>query len=147
SLDSESSKARGIPDAHELHIGYDQIEIEDLELLRNELSLSEPTLENALIVRERFKSDWISTLLDMSSEEIEEFTLSHKGHPQAIKTLQRRLTTITQKISYLKPRVSHDSISEILAHLTSGRHVVLEFGRQNNLLSYMLATNIITRRI
>src|SRR5262249_44857910 len=47
SLDAESSKARGIPDAHELYIGYHQIEIEDLELLRNELALSEATLDTA----------------------------------------------------------------------------------------------------
>jgi DNA helicase HerA-like ATPase len=147
SLDRESSKARGIPDAHELYIGYNQIDIEDLELLRAELSLSDATLENAYIVREKFGADWIGTLLDMSSEEIEEFTLTHKGHPVAIKTLQRRLNTIVQKTHYLRPRVSHDYIEEIMRYIQAGRHVVLEFGRQNNLLSYMLATNIITRRI
>lgn len=147
SLDSESSKARGIPDAHELYIGYNQIEIEDLELLKNELALSEATLENAYIVREKFGPDWISTLLDMSGEEIEEFCNMHKGHPTAIKTLQRRLNTVVQKTHYLKPRVNHNYIDEILRFIHAGRHIVLEFGRQNNLLSYMLATNIITRRI
>ena len=30
SLDKESSRARGLPDVHELYIGYNQIEIEDL---------------------------------------------------------------------------------------------------------------------
>jgi len=147
SLDPESSSNRGIPDAHELFIGYDQIEIEDLELLKGELALSEATLENAYIVREKLKSDWISTLLDMSGEEIDEFVLTHKGHPTAIKTLQRRLNTIVQKTPYLRPRVSHDYIDELMRHIQAGKHVVLEFGRQNNLLSYMLATNIITRRL
>ena len=147
SLDGESSRARGIPDAHELYIGYNQIEIEDLELLKNELALSEATLENAYIVKEKFGSDWIATLLDMSGEEIEEFCNSHKGHPTAIKTLQRRLNTVVQKTGYLKPRVNHNYIEEILRYIQAGRHIVLEFGRQNNLLSYMLATNIITRRI
>ncbi|PWU03137.1 MAG: ATPase [Candidatus Melainabacteria bacterium] len=147
SLDQASSKARGVPDAHELFIGYNQIEIEDLELLRSELALTEATLENAYIVKEKFGPDWIATLLDMSVEEIEEFTLSNKGHPVAIKTLQRRLTTIVQKISYLRPRVTHNYIDEILRFIEAGKHVVLEFGKQNNLLSYMLATNIITRRI
>jgi uncharacterized protein len=147
SLDPESSKARGIPDAHELRIGYDQIEIEDLELLKGELALSEATLENAYIIKEKFKTDWISSLLDMSGEEIDEFVLSNKGHPTAIKTLQRRLNTIVQKTPYLRPRVSHNHIDEILRYIQAGKHVVLEFGRQNNLLSYMLATNIITRRL
>jgi DNA helicase HerA-like ATPase len=147
SLDRNSSRARGVPDAHELYIGYDQIEIEDLELLRGELNLSDASLENAYIVREKFGPDWISTLLDMSSEEIDDFTLANKGHPTAIKALQRRLNTLVQKIDYLKPRVAQNYIDQILRYIETGKHVVLEFGRQNNLLSYMLATNIITRRI
>ncbi|MBK8223795.1 MAG: ATP-binding protein [Candidatus Obscuribacter sp.] len=147
SLDAESSKARGIPDARELYIGYNQIEIEDLDLLKNELALSEATLENAYIAREKLGQDWIATLLDMSGEEIEEFTQVHKGHPVALKTLQRRLNTIVQKTPYLRPRVNHNYIEEILQQIQAGKHIVLEFGRQNNLLSYMLATNIITRRI
>jgi DNA helicase HerA-like ATPase len=52
-----------------------------------------------------------------------------------------------QKTPYLRPRVSHNYIEEILSQIKAGKNVVLEFGRQNNLLSYMLATNIITRRI
>ena len=147
SLDQESSRARGIPDARELYIGYNQIEIEDLDLLKGELALSEETLENAYIVREKLGKDWIASLMDMSGEEIEEFCNSHKGHPTAIKTLQRRLSTVVSKTPYLRPRISHNYIQEILDQIQAGKHVVLEFGRQNNLLSYMLATNIITRRI
>jgi DNA helicase HerA-like ATPase len=147
SLDQASSKARGIPDAHELFIGYNQIEIGDLELLKTELNLSEAMLENAYIIKEKFGSDWIASLLDMSSEEIDEFILTNKGHAAAIKALQRRLNTIVQKISYLRPRVPHNYIDQILRYIESGKHIVLEFGRQNNLLSYMLATNIITRKI
>lgn len=147
SLDQESSSSRGVPDVHDLFIGLDQIEIEDLELLKTELALSEATVENAYIAREKFGHNWISTLLSMSPEEIDEFCQSNIGHPTALKTLQRRLTGMIQRITYLKPRVSHNYIQEIIRHIQSGRHVVLEFGRQNNLLSYMLATNIITRRI
>ncbi|MBX9770509.1 MAG: ATP-binding protein, partial [Candidatus Obscuribacterales bacterium] len=147
SLDAESSRARGLPDAHELYIGYDQIEIEDLELLKSELALSEATLENAYIVKEKFGANWISTLLEMTPEEIDEFVETNKGHPTAIKTLQRRLNTVVAKTQYLKPRVNHNYIDEIIRFIQSGKHVVLEFGRQNNLLAYMLATNIITRRI
>jgi DNA helicase HerA-like ATPase len=147
SLDAESSRARGIPDAQELFIGYNQIEIEDLELLKGELALSEATLENAYIVKEKLGNNWISHLLDMTPEDIDDFVASHKGHPSAIKTLQRRLNTIIQKTPYLKPIVTQNYIEQILRNIQAGKHLVLEFGRQNNLLSYMLATNIITRRI
>lgn len=147
SLDAESSKARGLPDVHELYIGYDQIEIEDLDLLKQELALSEATLENAYIVKEKLGANWISNLLNMSGEEIDEFVLAGKGHATAIKTLQRRLNTVIQKTAYLRTRVNHNYIEEIVRYIQAGKNVVLEFGRQNNLLSYMLATNIITRRI
>lgn len=147
SLDSESSRARGITDVHELHIGLDQIEIEDLELLKNELALSEAILENAYIIREKLGAQWISILLKMSAEEIDEFTEFYKGHPAAIKALQRRLNTIVSKIPYLRRQVQLNYIDEILQLIQAGKHIVLEFGRQNNLLSYMLATNIITRRL
>lgn len=147
SLDAESSRSRGVADAKELYIGYDQLQIEDLELLKVELALSEATLENAYIVKERLGNNWISTLLEMSSEEIEEFTEIYKGHPAAIKTLQRRLNTVVKKTSYLKPHVSHNYIDEILQFIQAGKHIILEFGRQNNLLSYMLAANVITRRL
>jgi DNA helicase HerA-like ATPase len=147
SLDAESSKARGIPDAQELFIGYNQIEIEDLELLKGELALTEASLENAYIIKEKLGNNWISRLLDMTPEDIDEFVASHKGHPSAIKTLQRRLNTIIQKTPYLRPLVTQNYIEQILRNIQAGKHLVLEFGRQNNLLSYMLATNIITRRI
>ncbi len=147
SLDRESSKARGISDVRELYIGLDQIEIEDLDLLKTELALSEASLENAYIIKERFGQNWISLLLEMSSEEIEEFVETFKGHAGAIKALQRRLNTVVQKTAYLKPRVDQNYIEDILQQIQAGKHIVLEFGRQNNLLSYMLATNIITRRL
>jgi DNA helicase HerA-like ATPase len=35
----------------------------------------------------------------------------------------------------------------MLKYIDQGKHVILEFGSQNTLLSYMLAANIITRRI
>jgi hypothetical protein len=41
----------------------------------------------------------------------------------------------------------HNYIKEILDLLEGGKHVVIEFGSQGNMLSYMLVTNMITRRI
>jgi len=38
-LDPDSTKRRGVRDAQELYLGYDQIEVEDIMLVRNELNL------------------------------------------------------------------------------------------------------------
>jgi len=55
------------------YLGYDQIEVEDIMLVRNELNLSEASLENALILRNEFGRSWITQLLTMGNEEIEAF--------------------------------------------------------------------------
>jgi uncharacterized protein len=43
--------------------------------------------------------------------------------------------------------VQDDAVKRILEHLDKGINVVLEFGQQNRLLTYMLVANILTRRI
>jgi hypothetical protein len=40
-----------------------------------------------------------------------------------------------------------DPVEAILDHLLSGRHVVIQFGRQSQLRDYMLMANLLTRRI
>lgn len=145
-LDLKSSRMRGIKDAHELSIPLHQIQIEDLALIKQELNLSEASIESALILEEALGRHWLKQFLQMSALEIDEFVNSGKGHSGAFKALQRKLLKVTQ-LSYIKEAASGDAIQMILRYLESGKHVVLEFGGHNSLLSYMLATNIITRRI
>ncbi len=145
-LDEDSTRRRGISDAHEMFISLDQIEVEDLALLKNELNLSEASIESAIILREALGKHWLKTFINMSSYEIDEFVEQGKGHGGALKALQRKLMKV-EELKYVKSVVVTDSISAIIRYLESGKHVILEFGSQNNLLSYMLATNIITRRI
>jgi len=61
-LDKDSTKRRGVKDAHELYLSYDQIEIEDLRLVSYELGLSEASLDNANILQSEFGKTWISQL-------------------------------------------------------------------------------------
>jgi DNA helicase HerA-like ATPase len=60
--------------------------------------------------------------------------------------LQRKLKRL-EDLKYLKPTCNHNYIHEILNLLDGGKHIVIEFGSQGNMLSYMLVTNMITRRI
>lgn len=145
-LDGDSSRRRGISDAQEMFISLEQIEVEDLALLKNELNLSEASVESAIILREALGKHWLRSFLNMSSIEIDEFVEQGKGHGGALKALQRKLGKI-EELKYVKTVSPTDSINAIIKYLDAGKHVILEFGSQNNLLSYMLATNIITRRI
>lgn len=145
-LDSESTKRRGINDSHEMYIALNQIEVEDLALLKNELNLSEASIESAIILREKLGTHWLNQFLTMTNEDIDMFVEQGRGHSGALKALQRKLAKI-EELKYVRTVVPTDSINTIIKYLESGKHVILEFGSQNNLLSYMLATNIITRRI
>ena len=145
-LDPDSTKRRGVRDAQELYVSYDQIDVEDLMLIRDELNLSEASLENAIILRNEFGKNWISRLLAMTNSDIQEFCEQKMGSKSSIMALQRKLTRLND-LKYLRPTCPENYIKRILDAITAGKHIVIEFGSQSNLLSYMLATNIITRRI
>ena len=145
-LDPEN-KSYTFKDATDLTISYNQVEIEDLELLRGELGLSEAAIDHARMIQRIHERDWFSKICNMTVGEIEEFCTQNGANIGSILALQRKLNTLTDSVKYLRPVTSYDGIKKILSFLTSGRSVVLQFGRLNNLKSYILASNIITRRI
>lgn len=145
-LDPDSTKRRGVRDAQELYISYDQIDVEDLSLVRGELNLSEASLENAIILRNEFGKSWITRLLSMSNGEIQEFCETKMGNKSSIMALQRKLNRLDE-LKYIRNTCTHNYVGQILECIDAGKHVVIEFGSQSNLLSYMLATNVIARRI
>ncbi|MEM8611676.1 MAG: ATP-binding protein [Cyanobacteria bacterium P01_H01_bin.105] len=145
-LDPESTKRRGVRDAQELYISFDQIDVEDLALIGRELNLSEASLENAIILRNEFGKAWINRLLTMGNEEIQEFCEVKMGSKSSIMALQRKLTRLAE-LKYIRNTCPHNYVKQILDSLDAGKHVVVEFGSQSNMLSYMLATNVIARRI
>ncbi|MFM7575895.1 MAG: ATPase, partial [Microcystaceae cyanobacterium] len=69
-----------------------------------------------------------------------------QGHAGSIMSLQRKLKRL-ESLKYLRSVCQHNYVEQVLQALEAGKNVVIEFGSQSNLLSYMLATNMITRRI
>ncbi|MDY6939685.1 MAG: ATP-binding protein [Cyanobacteriota bacterium] len=145
-LDPESTHRRGIRDAQELYLSYDQIDVEDMMLVQRELNLSEASLENAIILRTEFGRSWITQLLAMDNEEIQMFCEERRGNKSSIMALQRKLMRLDE-LKYIRNTCPQNYVSQILDSLEAGKHVVIEFGSQSNMLSYMLAANVITRRI
>jgi uncharacterized protein len=145
-LDPESTRRRGVRDAQELFISFDQIDVEDLMLVRDELNLSEASLENAIILRNEFGKGWISRLLTMTNGEIQEFCETKMGSKSSIMALQRKLNRL-EELKYIRQTCTTNYVGQILECLEAGKHVVIEFGSQANMLSYMLATNVVARRI
>ncbi len=145
-LDVDSTRRRGVRDARELYISFDQIEVEDLMLLRDELNLSEASLENAIILRNEFGKHWITRLQSMTNEDIQTFCEEKMGNKSSIMALQRKLNRLAD-LKYLRANCHENYIQQILDAIAQHQHIVIEFGSQSNLLAYMLAANVITRRI
>ncbi len=145
-LDPESTKRRGVRDAQEMYLSYEQIEIEDLKLVAKELGLSDAAVDNANILFNEYGKPWITRLLNMTNEDIKMFCEEKQGHAGSIMSLQRKLMRF-DTLKYIRTACPHNYIDYILQCLDAGKHVIIEFGSQSNMLSYMLATNMITRRI
>ena len=146
SLDPESTKRRGVRDAQDLFLSFDQIEVEDISLVQRELNLSEASIENAIILRNELGSGWINKLLEMSNEDISMFCEEKRGNKSSIMALQRKLERLND-LKYIRKRCPKNYVTEVLQCLDAGKNVVIEFGSHSDLLSYMLAANVITRRI
>ncbi len=145
-LDPESTKRRGVRDAQELFLSYDQIEIEDLKLVASELGLSEAAMDNANILYNEYGKSWIMRLVNMTNEDIKMFCEAKQGHQGSISSLQRKLMRL-ESLKYIRSACPHNYIEQLIQALDAGKNVIIEFGSQSNMLSYMLATNMITRRI
>ncbi|WP_414545160.1 helicase HerA domain-containing protein [Nostoc sp. CCY0012] len=145
-LDPASTKRRGVRDAQELYLSYEQIQVEDIKLCSRELGLSEAALDNASILCNEFGKSWIPQLFNMTSEDIKLFCEEKPGHPGSITSLQRKLLRL-DTLKYMRGVCPQNYIGNIVQALEAGKNVVIEFGSQSNMLSYMLVTNMITRRI
>jgi len=130
-----------------IRVGLNEITIEDIALLADELQLNTTAVDSAGLCEERLGRDWIAQLTDEDAD-AEEIAQGIRAHPQSLAALQRRLLRI-KRLPFIQPRVDdRDSgLDRLLAALAQRQHVVLEFGQQSNLLAYMLAANVITRRI
>ncbi len=145
-LDPEN-KSSNIKDAHTLEIAFNQIDIEDLELLRDQINLSEPMIDQARAFQRLYNKDWFKKILELPIGEIREFCAQNNVSEMSLSALQRRLNSLVDSVKYLKSVISYDGIKRILNLLISGKSVVLQFGKVNNIKSYLLASNIITRHI
>lgn len=145
-LDPEATKRRGVRDAQELYLNYEQIEVEDLKLCANELGVSDASMDSASILYKQLGDRWIPELLGMTGDDIKLFCDENPGHVGSIAALQRKLMRL-ENLKYIRNARKDNYIKKIVQSLEAGKNVVIEFGTQSNMLSYMLVTNMITRRI
>ena len=148
SLDEESSRRRGLTPDYVVRVGYEEIEPEDIQLLRETLNLSEVAADAAYSLEQHFGPRWLKEFLEYpGGEEFGGLARDLNVNPGALGTLKNRLSRL-RRFSFIDEGGRHDSVSRILEYLDRGMHVVLEFGRYgSDLAAYMLVANLLTRRI
>jgi len=146
-LDEENSKRRGVSTDFTVRIGFDEIDPEDIALLRQTLNLTEPATEAVYQLRRRFGKDWMQKTLDLSdSEETRNLLLQMNIHESTFGNLRRGLVTI-RRLPFIVPHAPVDAVKSILEYLDRGINVVLEFGRHRDITAYVLVANMLARRI
>ncbi|MEL7562938.1 ATP-binding protein [Dehalogenimonas sp. 4OHTPN] len=142
-LDEQNSRARGVSTDYVVQIGFEEIEPEDISLLRQALNLTDQAVEAVYQLRRHYGRGWIAAAQKIEdSETLEEL----KIHESTFQNLRRGLNTI-QRLPFISSNAPGDVVERILAYLESGKHVVLEFGRYTDITAYILVANMLTRRI
>ena len=146
-LDEESSRRRKVSTDFVVRIGYDEIEPEDMALLRQTLNLTEPAVEAIYQLRRRFGKNWLQQAADLpDTEETSELLKELAIHESTFQNLKRGLATIS-RLPFIEPQAPDNAVTRILEYLDRGINVVLEFGRYTDITAYILVANLLTRRI
>jgi len=146
-LDEENARRRRVSTDFVVRIGYDEIEAEDMVLLRQTLNLTEPAVEAVYQLSRRFGRNWLQEASDLrDSEETRELLRDLSIHESTYQNLQRGLATI-RRLPFLMSHSPDNAVKRILEYLERGINVVLEFGRYTDVTAYILVANLLTRRI
>ncbi|MFC1985210.1 helicase HerA domain-containing protein [Chloroflexota bacterium] len=146
-LDEENSRRRGVSTDAVVRIGYDEIEPEDIRLLRQTLNLTELAAEAVYQLYQAFGKNWLQRTVDMEdSDEIKTLLDNLKIHESTFQNLRRGLATI-RRLPFIEPHAPVNAVNDILEYLDRGINVVLEFGRYRDITAYILVANMLSRRI
>ncbi|MBI4836085.1 MAG: ATP-binding protein [Candidatus Abawacabacteria bacterium] len=144
-LDPEASKARGVKPDHVLNIAPEMITVDDIALLSEELDLSQPMLDGIAMVQKKVGDGWMKRLTDIDPVRVKDDSEFFGVGEGTLLALHRKLHRITA-LPFLRES-SENHLQTLALALQSGKTVILEFGHQNSVVTYMLVANILTRLI
>ncbi len=147
-LDEESARRRRVSTDFVVEVGYDEIEPEDIEMLRETLNLTEASAQATYRLAHHFgERQWLESFLALEGrEELNDLAKALGEHEATMAALRRRLEAL-RRLRFLVPHARDNAIQRILEYLDRGINVVLEFGRYTDITAYVLVANLLTRRI
>ena len=148
SLDPENDRNRRLTPDYQVRIGYEEIEPEDVAILKDAWGLSEIAAESAYSLRQILGAGWVSEFIGYpAGEEFNELAQQVGVPATTLNALRSRLRPLT-RYEFTTEGKGNNSVREIMNYLQSGKHVVLEFGKHgNDIGAYLLIANMLTRRI
>ena len=148
SLDPENDRNRRLTPDHQVSIGYEEIEPEDVAILKDAWGLSDIAAESAYSLRQILGDGWVSEFMSYSTgEEFNELAQRVGVPATTLNALRSRLRPLT-RYEFMSEGEGSNSVREIMNYLQAGMHVVLEFGKHgNDIGAYLLIANMLTRRI
>ena len=130
-----------------VRIGYDEIEPEDISLLRQTLNLTDPAVEAVYQLHRRWGKDWMQKTLDMpDSDETDRVSAGNEYSRKYFSESKPWIGHHPQTAFHCCSR-SMNAVDSILEYLERGINVVLEFGRYRDITAYMLVANMLASRI
>jgi len=147
-LDNESSVRRGARPDFVVQLSYQDIQPEDIAMLKATMNLSDAMIDAAYTLRKRWGGEWIARLLKGDADDADEITNNTSILGGTLAALQRRLERF-ERWGFMTEEAVIDSVTKIINLLVNEqRSVVLEFGRYgSDLEAYLLVANYLTRRI
>ena len=149
SLDPKSTRDRGARSDVDVYLYADQIDPQDILPLRDTLSLNATAAESAFLIRQKYKQNWLHTILETDAAGITDLAEECGANSASLEALKRKLSLFAG-YDFFKTTPSNgqvDVIQSLLETIESGKSVVLEFGRYSDLRVYLLVANVITRRL
>ncbi|MGA2158847.1 MAG: ATP-binding protein [Dehalococcoidia bacterium] len=147
SLDEKYDQRRKVKSDFVVKIGYDEIEPEDMQLLRNVLNLTDLSVQAVYELARHFGEDkWLQSTLDLFDSGDKEFAGKHNIAEGTWRNLQRGLR-ILERFKFLVPHAPQDTVKNMLDYISHGKSVVLQFGGYDDIAAYVLVANLLTRRI
>ena len=148
SLDTENDRNRRLTPDYQVSIGYEEIEPEDVAILKDAWGLSDIAAESAYSLRQILGAGWVSEFMNYpTGEEFNELAQRVGVPATTLNALRSRLRPLT-RYEFMSEGEGNNSVREIMNYLQAGMHVVLEFGKHgNDIGAYLLIANMLTRRI
>ena len=141
---------RGIRPDFDLMIEYSDVTPEDVLMLSRELNLRDTTATTLAALEREFKENWLHEFMELKSGDgegsVNEWAQNRNVNPAAAESLQSKLSRLYHK-PYMIKKAPYNVVNQIINALQNGYSVILSFGKYQSDLDYLLAANILTRKV